>query len=82
MELRLRGQRRDRKEFYRADVEKLDALLLDLIDKYQLKTIPKPVRWEPRSFGTSLERGAFDPNVQKLPQKAWRGNKIPSESSG
>jgi hypothetical protein len=77
MELRLRGQRRDRKVFHQADVEKLDAVLLDLIDKYQLKTIPKPVRWEPRSFGTSLERGAFDPNVQKLPQKAWRGNQIP-----
>ncbi len=77
VELRLRGQRRDRKEFHQADVEKLDAVLLDLIDKYQLKTIPKPVRWEPRSFGTSLERGAFDPNVQKLPQKAWRGYQIP-----
>jgi len=78
VELRLRGQSRDRKEFHQADVEKLDAVLLDLIAKYQLKTIPKPVRWEPRSFRTTLERGRFDPSIQRLPQKAWRGAKIPN----
>ena len=79
VEARLRGQRHDRGEFYQADIAKLDAVLLDLVSKCDLKTIAKPVRWEPRTFTTALEGSAFDPSIKRLPQRAWRGSQIPKQ---
>jgi hypothetical protein len=51
-------------------------MLLDLVDKYDLHPIPKPARWEPRTFTTAAERGPFEPHLQRLPQRAWRGSKV------
>jgi hypothetical protein len=76
VEVRLRGQRRDRGQFHETDIEKLDGVLLDLVQRHDLHPIPKPARWEPRSFTTTLERGAFDPSMKRLPQRAWRGTQI------
>jgi hypothetical protein len=76
VEVRLRGQRRDRGQFDPADVLKLDQALLDLVTAHKLKPIAKPARWEPRTFTTAAEGGAFDLNVKRLPQAAWRGTKI------
>jgi hypothetical protein len=77
VEVRLRGRRRDRGEFHEKDIEKLDNVLLDLVTKYDLKTIPKPARWEPRTFTTAVERGPFDPYIKQIPEKAWRGRRVP-----
>jgi hypothetical protein len=77
VEVRLRGKRRDREEFHEQDIEKLDKVLLDLVTEHGLATIPKPARWEPRTFTTSVERGPFDPYIRQLPEKAWRGPRVP-----
>ncbi len=79
VEARLRGQRHDRGQFHESDIEKLDAVLLDLVHRHGLHPIPKPARWEPRSFTTTRERGAFDPSMKRLPQGAWRGTQIPKQ---
>lgn len=73
VEVRLRGQRHDRGEFHESDIVKMDHVLLDLVDQYDLKTIPKPARWEPRTFVTAVERSTFDACVKAIPEKAWRG---------
>lgn len=76
VEVALRGQRNDRGQFGETDIETLDRILLDLITDHDLHPIAKPARWEPRSFNTAVERGDFDPFMQRLPHRAYRGSKL------
>lgn len=73
LEVRLRGRRRDRRQFTGDDVRKLDDILLDLVQRYGLNPVLKPARWEPRMFNSRVESAGFDDSIKPLPQKAWRG---------
>ncbi len=72
----LEGRRRDRSTFGPGDTGVLDEVLLDLVQRGELRPLHKPARWEPRTFNTTLERGDFDANMQKLGQKALRGRAL------
>jgi len=76
MEVRLRGRRRDRQQFAEADIAKLDFILLEYVDRYGLRPIQKPSRWEPRERSSQLEVGPYDPCVRPLGQKVWRGRSM------
>lgn len=73
LEVRLRGRRRDRRQFTGDDVRKLDDILLDLVREHGLVPVLKPARWEPRMFNTRVESAGFDETIRPLPQKSWRG---------
>lgn len=75
LEARLEGKRSRRSTFGVKDTQVLDDLLLDMVAKHELTPTFKPARWEPRNFAAPIERGPFDPRLQKLSQKAWRGFK-------
>ena len=75
-EVALAGKRRNRQQFHEADIEKLDKMLLGFVGDLDLNPTYKPARWEPRNFSASIEQGRFDPQTQKLGQKAWRGNPV------
>ncbi len=73
-EAALAGKRRNRQQFHETDIAKLDAILLGLVDDYGLTPTYKPARWEPRNFSATIEQDRYDPKVQKLGQRAWRGS--------
>jgi hypothetical protein len=75
-EVSLAGKRRDRQQFGEADIETLDKILLGLVDDLDLAPTYKPARWEPRNFSATIEQDRFDPQTQKLGQKAWRGDPV------
>ncbi len=75
-EVSLAGKRRDRQQFHEADIEKLDKILLMLVGDLNLSPTYKPARWEPRNFSATIEQDRFDPQTQKLGQKAWRGSPV------
>lgn len=75
-EVSLTGKRRDRRQFHEADIEKLDRILLGLVGDLNLTPTYKPARWEPRNFSAPIEQDRFDPQTQKLGQKAWRGGPV------
>ena len=75
LEVRLRGNRADRGEFHERDIAALDAVLLDLVDRFDLSPVLKPARWQPRATRSPLERGDRDPMLSRLPLAAYRGRK-------
>jgi hypothetical protein len=75
-EVALAGKRRDRQQFHEPDIERLDKILLGLVDDLHLAPTYKPARWEPRNFSAPIELGRFDPLIRQLGQKAWRGRSV------
>lgn len=73
-EVRLKGKKRNRRTFRDDDIEKLDRILLELVEEHGLRPTCKPARWEPRDTKAAVERGLYDPIVRMLGQKAWRGS--------
>ncbi len=77
MEVCLKGHRRDRKQFTSSDISKLNLILLDIVDRFNLRPLLKPGRWEPRNRLASVETGPFDEAMRSLGWKAWRGTAMP-----
>ncbi len=76
LEARLRGKRAERGEFFEHDIVKLDDILLDLVHQHALKPTLKPSRWEPRSLKSPVERTAPDPQLGRIPLRAYRGSRL------
>ena len=76
LEVRLRGRRADRTQFFETDIVKLDDLLLDLVHRHGLTPTLKPARWEPRSMHSHVEHTAADPQLARIPLAAYRGSKL------
>ena len=77
LEAAMSGKRRDRQQFVEADIERLDEILLRLVDAHGLTPVHKPSRWEPHQAGARVQRH-FEPHLQRLPQAAWRGTAMPT----
>lgn len=72
VELRLKGRSRDRTQFSEQDVQKLDAVLAQLINEHGLKPVAKPARWEPLSPSPWRRDG----RLAVIGQSAYRGKGV------
>lgn len=72
VEISLKGRRQDKGHFTKDDIPALDAILLDLIERYNLVPVPKPERWEPRR----PPQWRRDGRLAQLPAKVYRGHKV------
>lgn len=75
MEVTLAGRTNQRGNFAEADVEKIDELLLGLVDDHALHPVPKPTRWEPVA-PTAKGLAPRDGLLRQLRPTAWRGGRV------